>query len=106
MTVNPYDAKTSKKSLAIRFNAAFVDIRVANPTKPTNAIANPNSIPVMNKTNTTARAISPTVTSYIVFPLEYFYDIAHKHQAQDKAANPHSVSNRIKRHLQSEGNLT
>src|SRR5512136_94442 len=99
MTVNPYDEKTSKKSFANKFSAAFVEIRTANPRNPTNAIANPNSIPVRNKANTTPRAISPTVTSYIVFPLNYFYDIAHEHQTQDKAANSHPVSNRIEGHL-------
>jgi hypothetical protein len=69
--VNPYDEKTSKISLANRFNAAFVDIMTLNPKKPIRAMAKPNSTPVRKKPKITARPIIPIVTSFIFPPQDF-----------------------------------
>jgi hypothetical protein len=69
------------------------------------AIAKPSSMPVRNISNTTARPTIPIITSFI-FPSEDLYNIANQNQTLNKAADPYPIGNRVKRHLQGEGNLS
>jgi len=61
MTVNPYEPKTLKTSLAIRFNAAWVFTTAANPTAPAIAIAKPISTPSPKSPNSSTITRPPTM---------------------------------------------
>src|SRR4030043_240428 len=69
------------------------------------AMANPSSIPVRNKTITTARPKIPIVTS-LIFPSGDFQDITQEHKALNKTADSQCISNGIERHGQRWGDFS
>ena len=67
-------------------------------------MANASSMPVRNKTNTTAKPMMPTITSFI-FASDYLENIAHQHETLNETADPEPIRNGIKRKLSGKGDL-
>src|SRR5512140_1164118 len=93
-------------SLASRFMAACGETMMANPMKPTSAMAKPSSIPVRKRTRSDARPKSPTSTSLIERPSVDFNQIADHDQTLDETADADPVGDGVERKLEGKRNLS
>ncbi|OPY66556.1 MAG: hypothetical protein A4E57_02760 [Syntrophorhabdaceae bacterium PtaU1.Bin034] len=99
MTVKLYAVRTSYISTATRLKAEPKPLRMPNPTKPTIAIAKPNSMPVRNSIRSITSAAIPRKTSFIL-PSRNLHDIGDQHQTLDYASKSYSEYDRVKRQLE------
>src|SRR5208283_3329577 len=105
MTVNPYEARASKKSFAIRPMAAFTLTMHANPATPIIPMAKASSMPVIKKASSIKRKITP-ITASLMAHLAYRLDkAAHEHEALDEGTDAQNVRHGIIGYMEREGNL-
>src|SRR5208283_5872956 len=105
MTVNPYEARASKKSFAIRPMAAFTLTRYANPATPIIPIANASSIPVIKKASSIKRKITPIVASLMAHLVDGRDKAGQEHETLDEGTEAQNVRHGIVGYVEGEGNL-
>src|SRR5208283_4533431 len=105
MTVNPYEARASKKSFAIRPMAAFTSTRYANPATPIIPMAIASSMPVIKKASNAKRKITPIAASLMAHPLDGRDKAGQEHETLDKGADAQNIRHGIVGYVEREGDL-